>query len=219
MRRTSALILAVAIVSALAWGKNTTWTNGAADQDFTNAANWSNGVAVNGDTVDSSTSTTPTANRPGAGTTLNVSVSSGVNLLVYNFLAAGGAIGDVTVGHASAFLRDTVGHGPAGDVTVTAGRYGAFGAVGGDVSIASGATFLCMGAATVGGAVSNAGTIEGDSKSLAIPAGSAIAGTGTIQNTAAASPLFVGEGGADGGGNTNVWFDRGGASTGTGTGT
>jgi len=72
---TAALILAAA--AGIIGAKTTTWTNAGVGVDWGTAGNWSNGVAVSGDTIVLAGADGPGTGQPGAGTVLHVRISSG----------------------------------------------------------------------------------------------------------------------------------------------
>jgi len=137
--------------------KTTTWTRLGADPTLFDAAdNWDNGVAVDGDTIDASSGTAPTANRPTTGT-FHFSITNAVEPTISSFLN-GAAIGDVTV-NAGAIARCT--SDITGNVVVTSGYLRPMAAItiSGTTDIAVAGTLNLNGNVTAVGEVTLAGTL------------------------------------------------------------
>ena len=156
MRLTWAIAVVLALASA-AWGA-TTWT-AAADANYTNAGNWTNGVAGDGNTVDCSTATMPTANQLAAGT-LNFNITNGIAPVYLEDFVNGASIGNVTVSHVGASVNGPEGAGITGSVTLTAGTFYLYGNVSETCSVAAGAELKIMGNTSITGALTSTGTIQ-----------------------------------------------------------
>jgi len=100
--------------------KTTSWT-AAVNFDYTNAGNWSNGYAVDGDTIDIASEVAPQTNRPTEGL-FNFSITTaGLEGPDVSYFGDGlTAIGDLTVDAAGAFMHSDIGS--IGNVVVTAGK-------------------------------------------------------------------------------------------------
>jgi len=165
--------------------KETTWTFGAApDTDWLTVGNWSNGVAVATDTIDISSTTTPTNIPDQTGETYHFSITNPVSVTLANWIN-GGSIGNVAVNDAGA------------SITAGANITGLFVASLGTLIITQGETVT--GSGTILGATlqcTGAGTVTASDDWSVVLTGTLQVDNGTTLDFAATKGLIGGGAGA-----------------------
>ena len=161
-----------------------TWT-AAVNTDYANVGNWAEGAAaVDGDTVDCSTSTMPASNQLAAGT-LHFSLTNDDIIVTLADFVNGASVGSVTI-NATGGLWGAYGPvaGITGNLTIVAGYFGSYGPIGGACDVQAAGQLWVNENTAITEALTSTGTIHfGGNCALTAPSfatcAGAIDGTGT----------------------------------------